>query len=262
MPQNEPPLFYKLVQVVEQLRNPVSGCPWDLKQTHHTLRPYVLEEAYEVVEAIESGNAEHLKEELGDLLLQVVLHAQLAAEADRFTADDVAEGISEKLIRRHPHVFGEVQVQSAEEVLVNWESIKAAEKGERPESAMDGVPRGLPALSRALKASKKAVKEGFEWPDLESLWACVMSEYEEFRQELENNAPPENLEDEMGDILFATVNLARFQGIDPEVALHKATNKFIRRYRTMEQISDKPLREQSFETLDALWSQAKQLCRS
>jgi MazG family protein len=254
--------FHSLLEVIRKLRDPQGGCPWDLKQTHQSLRPYVLEEAYELVEAIDSGDMQHVKEELGDVLLQVVLHAQLATDAGYFTADEVAEAIAQKLIRRHPHVFGDVNVQNAEEVTRNWEAIKAEEKGSVAKSAMDDVPQGIPALSRALKVSKRAVKQGFEWPDFESLWACVMSEYDEFRQELDNKAPFENLEDELGDILFATVNLARYKGIDPEVALTKATNKFMRRYRTMESLSDKPLSEQPFETLDALWNKAKVVCRS
>jgi XTP/dITP diphosphohydrolase len=253
--------FEKLLSVVRQLRNPEGGCPWDLKQTHESLRSYVLEEAYEVVDAIDTGDVQHIKEELGDLLLQVALHSQLAAEANQFTADEVAEGIAEKLIRRHPHVFGSVEVSTAEEVTANWQKIKAAEKGEQPQSVMADVPKGIPALSRALKVSKRAVGEGFEWPNFEALWDCVMSEYQEFRQELAQEAPFENLEDEMGDILFASVNLARYHGIDPELALNRATQKFIKRYQTMERLSDSPLNQQSFETLDALWHQAKAFCR-
>ncbi len=262
MTSSDLPGFHKLLDVVRQLRDPERGCPWDLKQTHQSLRPYMLEEAYEAVEAIDSGDLPHLKEELGDVLLQVMLHSQLASERGDFTADTVADAIAEKLIRRHPHVFGEVQVDSAEAVTANWEKIKAAEKGNVSASVMDDVPKGLPALSRALKVSKRAVKEGFEWPDFESLWVCVMSEYEEFREERDANAPFENLEDELGDILFATVNLARYHGIDPEVALNRATNKFIRRYRAMETLSEKPLNAQPFEVLDDLWNRAKASTRA
>lgn len=254
--------FAYLVSVVRQLRDPERGCPWDLKQTHQSLRPYILEEAYELVDAIDSGDIGHIKEELGDVLLQVALHAQLATDASAFDIEDVAQGIAEKLVRRHPHVFGDVEVDSAEEVTANWEKIKQTEKGEAPQSVMDNLPRGVPALSRALKVSKRAVGEGFEWPDFDSLWACVMSEYDEFKEVLDDGAPFEALEDELGDILFATVNLARYKGIDPELALNKATEKFIRRYRTMERLSDKPLKEQSFETLDDLWNQAKAACRT
>lgn len=254
--------FEKLIDVVRQLRDPDSGCPWDLKQTHQSLRPYVLEEAYEMVEAIDSGDLGHLKEELGDVLLQVVLHAQLATDAGNFTADEVADAIAEKLIRRHPHVFSTTQVENAEEVTANWEKIKAAEKGGKPrQSAMDDISSGQPALLYAYKASKRAVGQGFEWPDFESLWACVMSEFDEFRQEIDQKAPFEKLEDEMGDILFATVNLSRYNGINPEVALHKATRKFMTRYRTMERLGEKPISQMSFEEMDALWNRAKQVVK-
>lgn len=260
--QNTDSGLHRLMAIVAQLRDPHTGCPWDLKQTHQSLRPYMLEEAYELVAALDTGDPCQIKEELGDVLLQVALHAQLASESADFDLDEVAHAISDKLVRRHPHVFSDVQVDSAEEVTTNWEQIKAAEKGDKGQaSIMADIPQGMPALSRALKVSKKAVSQGFEWPDFESLWACVMSEYDEFRQALASGAPFEDLEDELGDILFATVNLARYQGIDPEVALAKATQKFIRRYQTMEQLSDKPLSEQPFETLDALWNQAKQACR-
>jgi XTP/dITP diphosphohydrolase len=254
--------FEKLLAVIRQLRDPESGCPWDLKQTHKSLRPYMLEEAYEAVNAIDSGEPEAIKEELGDVLLQVVLHAQLASEAGFFTADDLAHGIAEKLIRRHPHVFGGASADTAEEVSANWEKIKTLEKKASDKSVMVDIPLGIPALSRALKVSRRAVGEGFEWPDAESLWSCVMSEFEEFRQELAQNAPFENLEEELGDILFAVVNLARTHGIDPETALNRATNKFIRRFQTMERLSEKPLKDQDFETLDDLWRQSKKICSS
>jgi MazG family protein len=253
--------FPRLLAVMRRLRSPDGGCPWDLKQTHQSLAPYVLEEAYEVVEAIQSGDEAHLKDELGDLLLQVAFHAQLAAERGLFTADTVADGIADKLVRRHPHVFGDVSVQDADEVTVNWARIKAQEKGETDteHSAMAGISAGMPALSRALLVSRRAVAEGFEWPNWESLWACVMSEFDEFRQALATQASAEHLEEELGDILFATVNLARTHGIDPEVALTRATHKFMARYRLMEHLSEKPLREQSFEQMDTLWNQAKKV---
>ena len=253
------PGFQRLLEVIRRLRDPETGCPWDLKQTHESLRPYMLEEAYEAVEAMGKTDPAHLKEELGDVLLQVVLNAQLAADHQQFTADDVADSLADKLVRRHPHVFGDVIVDSPEAVTANWQQIKHAEKGltEPPKSAMDGIPVGQPALSRALKVSRKAVAEGFEWPDLDALWACVQSEFDELRAEIDQDAPLSAREDELGDILFATVNLARFQGIDPEVALTRATDKFIRRYRMMEQLSEHPLNTQPFETLDALWQEAK-----
>lgn len=276
----------KLVKVVARLRDPIDGCPWDLKQTHQSLKPYMLEEAYEAVEAIDeaqqSGNPAALKEELGDVLLQVVLHSQLAQDAGTFNFTAVCEAISEKLIRRHPHVFGEVEAHDADTVVINWEAIKKAEKAqtspsEEPvlESILQGVAKSQPALSRALDTSKKAVKVGFEWPHLESLWECVMSEYEEFRAEIhqlesaETITPAqfERLESEMGDIFFASVNLARHFKIDPEVALTKATAKFTRRFQAMEALimqqaqPDGSLEEAmarlNFEQWDDLWRQAK-----
>jgi tetrapyrrole methylase family protein/MazG family protein len=277
----------KLVRVVAQLRHPTEGCPWDLKQTHQSLKPYMLEEAYEAVEAVdlaaEKGDPGILKEELGDVLLQVVLHSQLAQDAGTFDFAEVCETIAEKLIRRHPHVFGTVEVADAEAVTANWEKIKQTEKERAgqctaPESILDNISKSQPALSRALETSKRAVKVGFEWPSLESLWQCVMSEYDEFRAEIAHLAegqpvPPEvfeRLESEMGDIFFATVNLARAFKIDPETALTKATAKFTRRFQTMERLirqrgeEGQPLEAQckalDFETWDVLWNEAKTLC--
>lgn len=272
----------KLVQAVAQLRHPEHGCPWDLKQTHISLKPFMLEEAYEAVEAIDESEATQnpamLKEELGDVLLQVVLHSQLAQDSGTFNFEDVCETIAEKLIRRHPHVFSDVAVESAEGVVTNWEAIKKAEKGHpKTQSVLDGVSRNQPALSRALETSKKAVKVGFEWPHLESLWECVMSEYQEFRQEIDALPPDqpvsperfERLESEMGDIYFASVNLARHFKIDPEVALTKATAKFTRRFQAMEQLIlerakpeqtlEQAMAELDFETWDNLWREAKAL---
>ncbi len=270
----------RLLAVVSKLRDPESGCPWDLKQTHASLRPYVLEEAYEVVDAIapegETQNYTALAEELGDLLLQVALHAQLASEEEdpgkHFDFESVAGGIADKLIRRHPHVFqapnthGAPSIVSPEQVSAQWEQIKQAEK--QPEknappagSGIAHTGKGLPALSRALKVSQKAVSYGFEWPNLESLWQCVMSEYTEFQAEIPE-AIPAKLEEEMGDILFATVNLARHFKIHPEVALNQATQKFIQRFETMEALLPKKhpgltLEQLSFEDWDALWNNAK-----
>jgi MazG family protein len=268
----------KLVRVVARLRHPTEGCPWDLKQTHQSLKPYMLEEAYEAVEAIdmsaESGDPAALREELGDVLLQVVLHAQLAQDAGTFDFEAVCEGIADKLIRRHPHVFGDVEAESPDAVVANWEAIKRAEKGgaaEAPTSILKGISMQQPALSRALETSKRAVKVGFEWPSFDSLWDCVMSEYDEFRQETQGfqtgekipAAAFDRLESEMGDILFANVNLARYFKIDPEVALTRATAKFTRRFQAMEAMvrerygPQKTLESLDFETWDALWNEAK-----
>jgi MazG family protein len=235
-----------------------------LKQTHASLKPHLLEESYEALEAIDTGTPALIQEELGDVLLQVVLHAQLAQDAGQFTFAEVSQGIADKLVRRHPHVFGETVVSGAEEVTRNWQAIKQAEKAAQgdtapPESILAGIPRHLPALSRALETSKRAVKVGFEWPSFESLWQCVMSEYAEFRAEVEATPPAmDRLEEEMGDILFASVNLARHFKIDPEVALTRATAKFTRRFQQMEALAgDRPLESLDFDTWDALWNEAK-----
>jgi tetrapyrrole methylase family protein/MazG family protein len=242
--------FNELVEVIRVLRSP-GGCMWDREQTHKTLKPNMLEEAYEAVDAMESGDMKHLKEELGDVLLQVVLHAQIASEEGYFNIDDVAKQLKEKLIYRHPHVFGDVEVGSSGEVIDNWEKLKKQEKSHRT-SAMDGISKSQSALMSAQKISKKAVKTGFEWPDEKSLYECIFSEFDEFK-----TAPPEYREEEFGDILFAVVNLARWNKIDAEQALLKANKKFMARFRKMEELAKKPLEEHNFEEYDALWQKAK-----
>lgn len=282
----------KLLEVIALLRHPEQGCPWDLKQTHLSLRPYLLEEAYEAVEAIDASEISReytlLKEELGDVLLQVVLHSQLAQDVGNFNFEDVCNTISEKLIRRHPHVFGEASVLDADAVVTQWEAIKRDEKSgsaqldqnsndTMPDSILKNVAKSQPALSRALETSKRAVKVGFEWPNLEALWECVMSEYEELREEVHQLAPnqpvpPEQfrrIEAEMGDIFFASVNLARHFKVDPEVALTQATAKFSRRFQEMEKLISEQLEPEQtleqamvkldFDAWDALWLQAKKL---
>ena len=244
----------ELIDVIKTLRSE-NGCQWDREQTHHTLRPNMLEEAYEAVDAIDSKDMPHLKEELGDVLLQVVLHARIADEAEAFNIDDVAKGIKEKLIRRHPHVFGDVEVNSTQEILDNWEAIKKAEKTHRT-SIMDGISKSQSALMSAQKISKKAVKVGFEWDCEKTLYDCVYSEFEEFKEACESGNK-EHMEEEMGDILYATVNLARWNKLDAEQALLSANKKFIKRFKTMEKLATKPLEEYSFEEFDALWKQAK-----
>jgi ATP diphosphatase len=266
------PPMARLLAVVARLRDPNGGCPWDLKQTHTTLRKYLLEEAYEAVEAIDSGDPALLKDELGDVLLQVALHAQLASEQGTFDFDAVCTNLADKLVRRHPHVFGEATAHDADAVVQNWQAIKAAEKGadaQAPTSVLDGVSLSQPALSRALEVSTKAVAVGFEWPSFESLWACVMSEFDELRAELNRPAlnSPEAataaqsaIEDELGDILFASVNLARQLKVHPEVALTRATHKFTQRFQTMERLAQArgtPLDTLDFDTWDALWRDAK-----
>ena len=244
----------ELIEVVAKLRAP-DGCPWDREQTHTSLRPNMLEEAYEAVDAIDENNMAHLREELGDVLLQVLLHSQIASESNEFTLDDVAKELKEKLIHRHPHVFGTAKINNADDVLKTWDKLKSEEKTER-KSAMDGLSRSQAALISAQKISKRAVKTGFEWPNEESLYDCVMSEIEEFK-EAKIEKDKNHMEEEMGDILFAIVNLARWNKIDAEQALLKANKKFEKRFRKMEDLATKPLNDYSFEEFDNLWKQAK-----
>ena len=244
----------ELIGVIAKLRSP-EGCPWDRAQTHSSLRSNMLEEAYEAVDAIDDGDMPHLREELGDVLLQVLLHSQIASENGDFTIDDVAKELKDKLIHRHPHVFGNAHLETPDEVKDAWDKLKAEEKIHR-KSVMDGISRCQAALMSAQKISKRAVKTGFEWPDEDSLYACIKSEFDEFKQaKLEQNKF--HMEEEFGDILFATVNLARWNDIDAEQALLKANKKFEKRIRKMEELAVKPLNEYSFEEFDALWRQAK-----
>jgi MazG family protein len=266
--------FARLLQVVATLRHPTQGCPWDLKQTHATLKRYLLEETQEVLTAIDDQDPAALCDELGDVLLQVALHAQIATDEQTFTMADVCHGLANKLVRRHPHVFAHNAdptgaITTPEAVTQQWQTLKQAEKTsappDEPASVLAPVPKGLPALSRAQNTSKRAVDVGFEWPDLPSLWACVMSEFDEFKQVMETPELPkavkaDRLEDEFGDILFACVNLGRTMGVDAETALHRATDKFTRRFNCMEQLAQvktTPLSQLSFEQWDALWRQAK-----
>lgn len=244
----------ELIDVIARLRAP-DGCQWDREQTHKSLRPNMLEEAYEAVDAIDSGNMKHLKEELGDVLLQVVLHAQIASEEGAFTIEDVAKGLKDKLIHRHPHVFGNVKVNSTKEILDNWDKLKAEEKQHR-KSAMDGISKSQSALMSAQKISKKAVKTGFEWSNEKSLYECIFSEFNEFKEAVKEQNK-DHMEEEFGDILFATVNLARWNKIDAEQALLKANKKFMTRFRKMEELAAKPLNDYSFEEFDDLWKSAK-----
>lgn len=245
----------ELIETVRILRSE-NGCKWDREQTHQSLKPNMLEEAYEAVDAIDNNDMKHLREELGDVLLQVILHSQIADEEKAFNIEDVAKELNEKLIRRHPHVFGDVNVNSTQEILDNWEQIKKCEKTHRT-SIMDGISKAQSALMSAQKISKKAVKVGFEWDCEETLYECVFSEVKEF-QEACKNADQDHMEEEMGDIFFAMVNLARWNKIDAEQALLKANKKFIKRFKKMEEIATKPLEQYSFQEFDALWKQAKQ----
>ena len=244
----------ELIKTVEILRSP-EGCQWDREQTHQTIRQNMLEEAYEAAEAIDENNIEHLKEELGDVLLQVVLHSQIAKDNNEFDIQDVAKMLNDKLIHRHPHVFGENKTTDTKLILENWEKLKLKEKTERKRT-LDGIPK-LPALLKAMKISKKAVRVGFEWQNYEQLLNCFYSEIKEFQQA----ETFEEKEDEFGDILFALVNVARWNKIDPEVALSKANAKFTKRFNKLEEICNKPLNELSFEEYDEFWKEAKRLTK-
>ena len=255
------PDVQSLVDVMARLRDPQAGCPWDREQTPQTLKRYVIEEAYEVVEAIDSGDPVKLREELGDLLLQVVFLAQLFQESGDFDVRDVARSIVEKLIRRHPHVFGDVSVTGTEQVLANWERIKRAEPGyEDRVSLLDGIPAGLPALMRALEVSKRVVKVGFEWPGIGEVLDKVEEEIAELRAEIAAGDTARAAA-ELGDLLFTLVNVARQLKVDPEDALRRMTLRFAARFRRIEahaaatnrRLSDLPLAE-----MEAVWQAAKQ----
>lgn len=243
------------VRVVDRLLGP-GGCPWDQAQTHDSLKRHLIEETYEVVEAIDSGDLDKLREELGDLLLQPILHAQMEALAGRWNTDDVAQTLVDKLIRRHPHVFGDTSVADAEEVLANWDRIKQGEKGGEPRSILEGVPKSLPALLRAFEVSKRAARVGFEWPNLEAVFAKLREEEEEFLEALRSRDMG-RIEAEMGDLLFTVVNVARWVGVEPEDALRRMLDRFTRRFQAMEAASAKPLRELSAAEWDDLWERSK-----
>ena len=247
-----------LEEIVRILRAP-GGCPWDAEQTHQSIRRNFLEEAYEAVEAIDEGSPEHLEEELGDVLLQVVMHARMEQEAGRFDLDGVADGICKKLIYRHPHVFGDVAVSGTGEVLSNWEALKRKEKGQATNTdALEAVARALPALWRAEKVQKKARKAGFDWPDVSGALDKLSEELEELKTAA---AEGTNVAEELGDLLFSAVNAARFLKVDPEDALNGATDKFIGRFRKVEAqaaTQGKAMEDMGLEELDALWERAKE----
>ena len=256
-------LFEALVALQARLRAP-GGCPWDREQTHKSLRPYLIEEAYEVLEAIDRGDSRELAEELGDLLLQVVFHAELAREAGRFDISTIISGIHEKMVRRHPHVFGEARADTSAQVLKNWDQLKAKEKKagkqtEKPPSALDGVPRTLPALLEAYQLTRRASKVGFDWENVEGILEKLIEEVGELRAAL-IKGDRDVLEEEVGDLLFVVVNVARFLGFDPEVALKQSNHKFKLRFQAMEadaSQSGKHLAQLSKEELENLWEAAK-----
>jgi MazG family protein len=258
--------FEKLVAIQKRLRDP-GGCPWDIEQTHQTLRTYLIEEAYEVLDAIDSGDDAKFAEELGDLLLQVTFHSQIASETNRFNISDVLQSIHDKMIRRHPHVFGDVQAKTSEDVLRNWATIKAQERGEKADgeaknvSALDGVPKSIPATLEGLQLTKKAARTGFDWANAAGVFAKVREETTELEHTLEHGTATE-AEEELGDLLFAAVNLARFLHIDPEIALKRANGKFVRRFHEMERVA--ATRGRKFADVprpekESLWNTAKEL---
>lgn len=255
IPEPEALPFYELVYVVDRLLGP-GGCPWDQEQTHQSLKKYLLEEAYEVLDAIDSGDLAHFEEELGDLILQPVLHSQMQKRDGGFDIDAVASSIVAKLIRRHPHVFGEVDVANSEEVLQNWDAIKKKEKGEAPRSILAGVPKGMAALLRAHEVSKRAVRVGFEWPGIDAVFEKLREEESELKEAIAEG-DPEHVEAELGDLLFTVVNIARWANVEPEEALRKMVNRFTARFVRMEELATKDLRDLSPEEWDALWEQAK-----
>ncbi len=250
--------FDRLVDLMARLRSP-SGCPWDKAQTPQSLKPYLIEEVYEVLDAIDRNDDAEIVEELGDLLLQIVFHAQIAREENRFTIDDIAAAIADKLVRRHPHVFGDAKADTPDQVLQNWEAIKAGEKSGKRASLLDGVPRHLPALLRAYQLQRKAARVGFEWDRIADVVQKVREEADELMQAREAGAE-DRVREEFGDLLFALVNLARFLQICPEDALMQTNRKFQTRFRYIETElgkRGKTPEEATLEEMDALWDAAK-----
>ena len=256
--------FEHLTHTVATLRGE-DGCPWDKRQTHETLRPYLLEETYEVLDAIETHDAHSLREELGDLLLQVLLHAQLASEEGSFNIDKVVADLDAKLVRRHPHVFDGGTAATEQEVSHQWDKIKKQEKStQSDQSALHGVPITMPALFRAFKLQKRATKAGFDWTDIADVWKKLDEEIEELRQaqtQRDHTNTPQRVEEELGDVLFTVVNLSRFLAVNPELALKGANDRFVARFRHMEQAADTSgidMKHMSLDNLDGLWNKAKQ----
>ena len=250
--------FERLVGIMARLRAP-DGCPWDQEQTLESLKPYVVEETYEVLEAIDENNVEHHREELGDLLLQVVFQAELRREADEFDAADVAHGICDKLVRRHPHVFGDKQAEGSQEAYQQWELIKAQEKEKKDRSIIDGVPKALPALIRAQRTTEKASRVGFDWNDMSGPLDKVAEETTELREAIQEQNS-DAIADELGDLLFAIVNLSRFLDVSAEDALTKSTNKFSRRFKAVESIvkaRGQEMQNVGLEELDQIWDEVK-----
>lgn len=254
IPDRTGPL-YDLVHIVDRLLGP-GGCPWDIEQTHESLKKYLIEESYEVLDAIDNGDLAKLQEELGDLLLQPLMHTQIEQRDSDWGIDEVAKTISEKLIRRHPHVFGDLSVADADEVLKNWDRIKSHEKGGAPESVLAGIPKGMASLLRAYQVSKRAARSGFEWENIEGVFEKLHEEEAELKEAIQSKNL-DHIESEIGDLLFTVVNIARWSRVEPEEALRKMLNRFTARFTLMEQRSPRPLNELSPKEWDDLWNQSK-----
>jgi tetrapyrrole methylase family protein/MazG family protein len=251
--------FTDLVRLMAKLRSK-NGCPWDREQTHMSLLPYLIEEAYEVVDTIEAGDDDKLKEELGDLLLQIIFHAQIAEEEGRFDIREVIDGLNNKLKARHPHVFGRKKASSSEEVLRNWEHIKLSAKKDKGKSVLSGVPRHIPALLKAYRVQEKVSRVDFDWKNKEDVFSKIEEEIDELKRASLKRMKKSRVEDEMGDILFSWVNLARHLKINPEFALRRTIDKFVKRFNYIERQLRKrkiPLKEAGLPLLDSLWEEAK-----
>ncbi len=269
MTNTPPPSFSlrpmdRLVEIMATLRNPNGGCPWDVEQTFATIAPHTIEEAYEVADAIEQNDMDSLKDELGDLLFQSVFHAQMAKELNEFSFDDVVNGVIDKMIRRHPHVFGDQSINTADEQTVSWEDIKATERatklGAADESALAGLTNGLPALIRAEKLQKRAARVGFDWPEVASVFDKLREETSELQVEIDTDGGEARLTDELGDLLFVCVNLARKLNIDAETALRGANSKFETRFRHMERAlkgTGRGLKGMELDAMEEAWQGTK-----
>jgi tetrapyrrole methylase family protein/MazG family protein/ATP diphosphatase len=250
----------RLLTIMTRLRDPQSGCPWDVQQSFKTIAPYTIEEAYEVADAIERDNLEDLRDELGDLLFQVVFHAQMASERNAFGFDDVVNAICDKMERRHPHVFGDTRIETAEAQTLAWDEQKRIERAAKSDSVLADVPVSLPALTRANKLGKRAAEVGFEWPDIRGALDKVAEEIEELRVELTGEPNRNAISDEIGDVFFSLVNVCRYLKIDPETSLRHANTKFESRFRYVEtrlQEQGKKPEQTSLEEMDKLWEEGK-----
>lgn len=248
--------FGRLYNIMRELR---TKCPWDREQTHDSLRQYLLEEVYEVLETLDEKHYEELQKEMGDLMLQILFHSRISSESNIFGIEDVIHSLNDKLIRRHPHVFGEVVANDAEQVLKNWEQIKLTETDRN--SVLDGVPKTMPSLARAYRVQEKASRVGFDWGDIKDVWPKVYEELKELEEALQKK-DLKKTEDELGDVLFSIVNISRFLEVNPEDALRGTIEKFMRRFRYVEQKfteSNRPMKEASLEEMDVFWNEAKKM---